>query len=451
MIDMISTPHSRTCTRTLMLCFLLPALLSTFAGGLQAETMSLTLREAIDLAVTQSPSVQVAALRIEQAEAASDQVKSRLLPQVSLNLNSGYQGTNLKTLGLSLPNFPERADFQFFDLRPVVTQNVYDPSTRKEFVAARERAGESKWDAETVKEALRLSVSETYLAALDYNARLDAANAQLRTAQALLQQTRQFVEAGTASHLDEDRAEIQVANERRNITELQSKMEVKKLLLANVLGVSPGTELQLTDIFDPPADGTINLANIFAEAVENRPEMRAYQARLRAAAADKEKAEKSRYPTFGFTADFGRTGNSVANNISTYTVRGGVQVPILQGGRIKAEVRSAEAGIRRTEEEIRSLTLQIETDVRAAVVEVNAAREAHRLAAQAVDLARRVLDLASARYAGALTSNIEVVNAQESLASAQSTAIRCVFDYFSARARLARARGDVRTLFESIQ
>ena len=51
-------------------------------------------------------------------------------------------------------------------------------------------------------------------------------------------------------------------------------------------------------------------------------------------------------------------------------------------------------------------------------------------------------------FEAGLASNIEVVNAQEVLASAQSAAIRCIFDYHLARARLAKAQGNIRDLFE---
>ena len=185
-----------------------------------------------------------------------------------------------------------------------------------------------------------------------------------------------------------------------------------------------------------------------SRALEQRPEMKAAQAKLRAAIADKEKAQFGRLPVIGVATDFGRMGNSVWSNISTYTVRATVQFPILQGGRVEAEVSSADTLVRQANEEIRSARQQIEMEVHVAAIELSAAVEAYVAAADAANLAQKSLELATDRFENGLSTNIEIVTAQDALASAQSEAIRCVFDYHSARARLARAQGDIRDLFE---
>lgn len=411
--------------------------------------LRLSLREALDMALRQSPHVQIANLQVLQAKAASDVARSALLPQLSLDVNSGYQTLNLKALGFALPGIPDRVGpFQQFDVRPVFTQTLYSPSLRKELAASRERARESHWNAVSVREATLLSVAELYLQALDHKARIEAATARLRTAKALLKQVRQFVEAGTASRLDESRAEMEVLNETRIMTETRGVFETRKLMLANLLGVPAVTKLELTETFIAPQEGTVLVDAAISKALENRSEMKAAAARLQAASAERQKAASERYPTAAFSMDFGRMGNSVMNNVSTYALRGSVRLPILQGGRIEAQVRSAESVIRQTEEELRQTRLQIEMEVQTAAVELNTAEQAYQSAASAATLAKRTLDLATARFEGGLATNLEVVSAQEAVASAESIAIRCIFDYYMARAKLARVEGNVRDLFE---
>ncbi|HWB95511.1 MAG TPA: TolC family protein [Bryobacteraceae bacterium] len=433
----------------LVLAGRLPAQVSRAAYEPSGGTLRLSLRDALDLAMKQNPHVQMANLQVLRAQAAADVARSALLPQLSLDINSGYQTLNLRALGFALPGVPDRVGpFQQFDVRPVFTQTLYSQSQRKELAASRERASESRWNAVSVREAMLLSVAQLYLEALDQNARIDAAGARIRSARALLKQTRQFVEAGTASRLDESRAEMQVANETRTMTELQGLFEIRKLMLANLLGIPASTRLDLTETFIPPQQGTVLVDAAITKALQNRPEMKAVQARLRAASADRQKAAAERYPTAAFSMDFGRMGNSMWNNVSTYALRGSVRLPILQGGRIEAQVRSAEAEIREVEEEVRKTRLQIEMEVQTAAVKLNTAEQAYRSAATAATLSRKVLSLAAARFEGGLSSNIEVVNAQEAVASAESVAIRCIFDYYMARAELARVEGNVQDLFE---
>jgi len=427
-------------------------LMVVLAGASQAQNagpVGLSLRQAIDVALKQSPQIQITKLRALQAESSVKAVRSGLFPQLSVGASSGYENLNLKALGFMAPGLPENTGpLRQFDLRPSLNQTIYDPGLRKALLASRERAEESRWNSVSMQESILLAVTGFYLEALDYGARIEAGSARLGSAEAWLEQVRHFVEAGTASRLDQSRAGIQVDNERRALVEFRSGLAIKKLLLANLLGLPADTELELTESFAPPLPGAVPLDVTLSKALEGRPEMRAAQARLRAAIADKQKAQSGRYPVVGVTTDFGRMGNAVWSNLFTYTVRGTVRLPILQGGRVEAEVSSSDAVVRQINEEIRGIKLQIESDVHTALIERNAAEEAYEWAADATTLAQKSLELATDRFEAGLASNIEVVNAQEVLASAQSAAIRCVFDYHIARARLAKAQGNIRDLFE---
>jgi len=418
------------------------------AQAQKAGPMGLSLRQAIDVALKQSPQIQIAKLRALQAQSSVKAVRSGLFPQLSLDASSGYENLNLKALGFTAPGLPESTGLQQFDLRPTLNQTIYDPGLRKALLVSRERAEESRWNAVSVQESILLAVTEFYLEALDYGARIEAGAARLRSAEAWLEQVRRFIDAGTANRLDQSRAGIQVDNERRALIEFRSGLAIKKLLLTNLLGLPAETELELTESFTPPRQGAVSVDVTVSKALEGRPEMRAAQARLRAAIADKQRAQSGRYPVVGLATDFGRMGNAVWSNRFTYTVRGTLWLPILQGGRVEAEISASDAVVRQINEEIRSIKLQIELEVHTALIERNAAEEAYEWAANAATLAQKSLELATDRFEAGLASNIEVVNAQEVLASAQSAAIRCVFDYHIARARLAKAQGNIGDLFE---
>lgn len=427
-------------------------LVAALAGAAQvqgAEPMRLSLRQAIDLAVKQNPQVQIAGLRVLQAESSVKAVRSGLLPQLGLGATSGYENLNLKALGFAAPGLPESTGLlQQFDVRPSLTQTIYDPGLRKALLASRERAQESRWDAVSVQESTLLAVTGLYLEALAYEAHIEAGSARLRAAEARLEQVRKLVDAGTASRLDQSRAGILVDTESGALVRFQSALAIRKLQLANLLGLPADTELELTESFAPPHPSAVSLEAAIPLALEKRPEMKAAQARLRAAIADKQKAQFERLPIIGVATDFGRMGNTPWNNIATYTLRGTLRLPILEGGRVAAEVSSADAVIRQATEEIRSVRLQIEMEVRTAAIELGAAEKAYGSASDAAMLAQKSLVLATDRFESGLSTSIEIVNAQEALASAQSDAIGCVLDYHLARARLARAQGNIRDLFE---
>src|SRR4051794_26680794 len=105
------------------------------AGASQAQNggpMRLSLRQALDVALKQSPQIQIAKLRELQAQSGVRAVRSGLFPQLSIGASSGYENLNLKALGFTAPGLPESTGpLQQFDLRPSLNQTIYDPGLRK--------------------------------------------------------------------------------------------------------------------------------------------------------------------------------------------------------------------------------------------------------------------------------------------------------------------------------
>jgi outer membrane protein len=134
--------------------------------------------------------------------------------------------------------------------------------------------------------------------------------------------------------------------------------------------------------------------------------------------------------------------------VPTYTVRAMVAVPLSTGGRIDAAVGAATLRIREAEQEVRQARLQRETDILTAQVALDAALRAHARAAEAVNAAHTSVRLAQARFGGGLSTNLDVLAAQETVADVEAIEIQCRYSFYVARARLARAEGDVMAVFD---
>jgi outer membrane protein TolC len=90
---------------------------------------------------------------------------------------------------------------------------------------------------------------------------------------------------------------------------------------------------------------------------------------------------------------------------------------------------------------VENLQAQIEQDVRNGLLDLQAAAEQVSVAMSNVDLAQRTLAQARDRFASGATDNIEVVQAQEAVASANESYISSLYAYNVARVELARATG----------
>ena len=118
---------------------------------------------------------------------------------------------------------------------------------------------------------------------------------------------------------------------------------------------------------------------------------------------------------------------------------GTITVPIFQGGRAHADVLEAEATLREAKARLEDLRGQIDNDVRTALLDLNAAADQVEVARSSVDLAEQTLTQAQDRFAAGVSDNLEVVQAQESVANAHeayiSSCIPTIWPKWSSPAR----------------
>ena len=118
------------------------------------------------------------------------------------------------------------------------------------------------------------------------------------------------------------------------------------------------------------------------------------------------------------------------------------------GGRIKGDITQAEAELRQRKSEAENIRGQVDYDVRAAFLNVNAAKEQVAVAKQNVDLANENLARSKDRFTSGVTDSVEVVQAEQSLASANDQYITSLYDHNFAKLSLARALGVARSNYE---
>jgi outer membrane protein TolC len=146
-------------------------------------------------------------------------------------------------------------------------------------------------------------------------------------------------------------------------------------------------------------------------------------------------------PGLQLTADYGIIGRSPVSSHGTYDVAGGVRIPIFQGGKVVADVQQADATLRQRQAEFQDLRSSIEYQVRNAFLDVQAAAQEVQVASSTVQLADETLKQARDRFAAGVADNIEVVQAQQSVAAASENYIATLNAHNIAKLLLARAIG----------
>ncbi len=168
---------------------------------------------------------------------------------------------------------------------------------------------------------------------------------------------------------------------------------------------------------------------------------------FKAAGADKKASEYSRLPSVRFDGNWAYLGTSSANSIPTYTYTASVNMPLFTGGRIHAEIKRADLEIQKLEQQKDDLRNQIALDVKTALLNLQSARNEVQVANLGVQLSKEEVDQARDRFKAGVANNIEVIQAQDSLARANDNQIAALYRFNQARADLARAIGQMERVY----
>jgi outer membrane protein TolC len=185
-----------------------------------------------------------------------------------------------------------------------------------------------------------------------------------------------------------------------------------------------------------------------ALADRSRSDLRAAIDTEKAAQLKWSAAKGERYPVIATNADYGDAGQTFGHSHGDFSFQAGVSMSLFSGGRIKGEITQAQGELKQRKSETDNLRGQIDYDVRTAFYNLSAANEQVKVAKQNVDLANENLSRSNDRFSSGVTDSVEVVQAEQALASADNQYITSLYNHNFAKLSLARALGTARTNYD---
>ena len=417
------------------------------AGG-PAFSGKLSLTDAIHRALDFNLGGVGLSTAVEQARGQARVSRSALMPNLNGALREAVQQTNLRAEGfrISLPikgfSFPTIVGpFNYFDLRATLTQSVADMTAINNYRAAREIVKADEQSVQDAKDLIVLATGGAYLQAIAAKARVESAKAQLETAIALLKQTRERRETGLVAQIDVSTSQVQEQTQRQRIATLENDFAKQKINLARIVGIPPNDHYELTDDIGFAAAPPATVEEALTKAFAFRSDLKAAEAQLRAAEMARNAARAERLPSLALSADYGAIGENPSQSHGTFTVVGTLRIPIWQGGRAEGDIQQSGAALTQRRAELEDTKSRIESDVRNAFLDLEAAASQVELSRTNQKLARDTLDLTRQKYDAGVSASVEVVQAQESVASADLDYITALFAHNLAKLSLARAIG----------
>ncbi|HEY7112785.1 MAG TPA: TolC family protein [Thermoanaerobaculia bacterium] len=412
-----------------------------------AETIRLSLKEAVARALSDGTAARIASERIDVSRYQAHQARAALLPQVGVETVGTNQSINLQSFGLVIPGFPTVIPpFSFLDAHARIALDVVDVAARRRYEAAVTGVSVSLAERERTENDVMAAVATLYVALQRAEASVAAAAANVDLFSKLRDLADDQRQAGVATKLDSTRAEVTLSRQRQALLVSRNQREDARLALLHAAGADQALEVELTDPLQEGADAAPSVEEALRTAREERPELRALSERLREAGLATEAERAERLPRLGFQFQGGYSGFHFNEMFWTRSVSAFLAVPIFTGGRTAARIAEASSVSRELRLEQIETDRKIEEDVRRALLAWQSARERVHVARESERLAGEELEFARDRFADGLSSSIEVDNAQTSLVQAQEDRIAALADEAQSRFDLARATGRIREL-----
>jgi outer membrane protein TolC len=421
------------------------------AGNVPAGAITLTLEDAIQkgLATNLGPIAAGNASRAARAERI--QALSALLPNIAASASDTVTQVNLAAYGFQfkLPansnfSFPSVVGpFNYSSLQGTLSQSIYDPVALRNWKAGKESKRASLFSARDARELVVLAVGGTYLETVAAAARLESQRAQVANAQAIYRQAEVRKTAGTNARIDVTRSLVELQTERQRLSSLDADLRKQKIALARLTGLPLDREMALADPLNFAESSVPDVGAALQLAYRQRSDLKAFEAHVRAAEMALSAAHAERLPSASVNGNYGVLGPNPASTHGVFTVTGSINVPIWQGNRTKGDIQEAEATVDQRRAELADERGKVEQEVRNASIELETAAGQVRVAESNRSLANETLAQARDRFSAGVSTTLEVVQAQQQVASAESDYISSLFSFNLAKLSLARAMGEI--------
>jgi len=474
---------------------LLPLLAS--AQGTPVVPTTLSVEQAVELAMANNPQLLQSMNARRSAAAATRSARGQLLPSLNSSAGAAWRegrqqvingvgfGANANTIGSNA------------GINAQVNYGA-DVLLQPRSARATERAVEFEVDA--AAQQLRATVTQQYLVSLQAQARTKLQDTLLESARLTVELARARAAAGSATSLDVERSEVALGQQRVQVVQARNTLAIEQLRLFENLGVAaPEANVVLSSSFVVMPVGT-SVTELAELARKVNPNVLARRDREEAAAVNQRIARAQYLPQLSLSAGYGGFTNSFTDNTFPVTqALAGKQSGCFQRGSIlqivgqpfdpatcaaislsaseiaaarstnsafpfgltrnpynfsaqfslplfngwQREQRVAEAAVSRdnARQAVRQQELAAQQAVRVAYLNLDAARQTVAIQDENGKLARQALLLAETRYRVGQATFLDVANARADFSRAENDRITAVYDFHRAFAALEQAVG----------
>ena len=447
------------------LCALVLALgvsAQTTEGATEMTTMRLTLQEAIDLALSENPTIKVADLEVERYDYVRKEMLGNLYPSLSASGTYTYavvKSEISKGLSFGADNtIAAAAEVGLPLVVPAVWRSI--KMTKVQMENAVELARASRIDmVNAVKKAYyNILLAEQSLAVL---------RSSEATVSKTVEDTRVQYEHGLASEYNLLTAEVQLSNLQPSIIQTANSIDVAKRLLKMYLSLPENIDIALVGTLDDFRDAILNGGEQLSTDVSENSTLKQMDIQAELLRQNLKLTQTSRMPTLAAFGQFAYSGNDMQRPDFSAMMGGGatggttgstgnagtaeavkksfywqhpisigvsLSVPIFSGFKNTNKVRQVRNQIRQLELQRDYVAKSTDVQVRSSINNLLTAREKMFANEKTVAQAQKAYDISNTRYKAGAGTILELNTAELSLTQAKLNYSQAIYDYISAKA-----------------
>lgn len=397
-----------------VLLFFLPALAQERSAGASSASQNaqvLTLAQAEAIALKNNPQITIGKLRALVAEQGVREVRSALLPDVSLNVTGveSQPGGRVTAGGLNNPViFPRAAAGVTF------SQLITDFGRTTSLVSsAQYQAKAEQENALATRAQILLAVDHAFYGALETQALVRVAEKTVQARQVLVDKVSALTNAKLKSDLDLSFVNVDLSRARLLLLEARNNNETSVAELSTVLGYS---DLQNFDLVDQPGElkpPVSEVVPLIQQALQQRPEVSALQYEEQAAEKFSHAEHDLWRPTVSALGVVGEAPVRDDHIPNWYGAAGiNIHIPVFNGFLNSARAQASDFQAEASRKKFADLRNHVARDVRIAWQDSNRAYERLSVTQQLRKQADLALELAQSRYNLGLSSIVEFSQAE---------------------------------------
>ena len=413
--------------------FLIIAFWAAGVAGASAQ-MRLTLPQALDLALSENPTVKVAEMEVQRYDYVKRQTWGNLLPQISAS--GSYTRSIVKSEmrgGISFGadnTFAVQGDLSLPLFAPSVYRTLKMNDAQMATAVEAARASRIDLTAEVKKAFYNILLAEQSLAVL-------------RESEATVQRT-------------VDDTQVQLSNLKPTILQTENSIKLAKLMLKMYLSIPEDVEIEVVGELDALRDDVLAGTDGLTTDVTDNSDLRSLELQEEVLRRSLKAANAGRMPTLAAFGSASYTGNDMepfnfGGAAATDDSRYFWTHPISVGLQLSVPIFSGLTKMNRSRElknQISQLSLQrsyarqqIDVQVRSALNDLLTARETMYAQELTVEQARKAYKISDTRYRAGAGTILELNSAQLSQTQAQLNFSQAIYDYLSAKAEYDRIVG----------